>query len=600
MWLMNFEDWKGSLVEGKNPCYQCVRQGNDNNQDNFHLYSDERGGYCFSCGFKILSDEYREAIQIENEQNNPMEYEYMAGEWSEEIFEQIKESTGLDSKGYRGIRTDISRSLGIRYEYSEEDGSVVKTFYPITKGCMEKDVKKSISGLKVREHPKTFYSIGEVGSDCDMFLQWKFKTHRSLLLITAGEADALAAYQMLYDNHVRRGNSKLYDEVAVISSTVGEGGTAKQLRKHYQWLTQFNKIVVCMDNDDAGRKATEDIVKILPKGKAFTISLRYEDINKYLDNGDEQSFLNDFWGHKPYVPDGIKSSADGFDGIAEELLSPKFTLPKYMHRLQHNMGGGIQQGRIVNIIAATSTGKTTHVNNMVYHWIFNSPEVPTIVTLEATAAQYSLNLLQTHLQENFTFGKSGSEIYEYINTPEVIEARKELMYREDGTPRYYMIDERSGSIKNIEEQIEEMFKKYNSKLIVIDVLSDLLRGSNADLAEDHMNFQKVLVKEGCTIINVLHTVKIPLNSESGKPRDVTEYDALGTGSFVQSAAINLVLNRDKLVDNQIVRNTTSVLMPKCRGGVTGQAGGWYFDFDTFTCYDYDDYIRENPHLFAKE
>lgn len=368
------------------------------------------------------------------------------------------------------------------------------------------------------------------------------------------------------------------------------------MSKQYEWVSQFQKVIICMDEDKAGRKAAEDIVKVLPKGKAFVMRMRYNDPNEYLMEGSAQDFINDFWNHRPHVPDGIKSSAEGFDDIEEELLAPRLSLPPYMYKMQKMMGGGIQQGRIVNIIAATSVGKSTHVNRLAHHLIFNSDVSPTIVTLEATASQYSLDLLQTHVGKNFTFGKDGKQVMEFINTPEMLEYRKELAYREDGSPRYYMIDERSGSIKNIEKQMEEMLKRYGSKVFIIDVLTDLLRGSATEYAEDHMNFQKILVKEGCTIINVMHTVKLPLG-EDGKVRDATEFDAFGTGSFVQSAAINIVLNRDKVSENNVIRNTTRATLAKCRGGITGDAGEWYFDFGSFTCHDLDEWKKDNPHMF---
>src|SRR5690606_12480879 len=130
---------------------------------------------------------------------------------------------------------------------------------------------------------------------------------------------------------------------------------------------------------------------------------------------------------------------------------------------------------------------------------------------------------------------------------------------------------------------------------VIDVLTDLLRGSSEQFSEDHMNFQRNMAKNGVTTVNVLHTRKPPQNAE-GKPRKVSEFDALGTGSFVQSAAYNIVLNRDKLSESELVKNTTEVDLPKCRGGKTGNAGRWYYDFNTVTCYDLDDYLLQHPEL----
>ena len=588
--------------EHKTACPKCVSVGRDNSGDNLHVYGldgdgEYLGGRCFSCNYTIPSEQWmrdNKPINLED-----LEYELKGELFNEEVHDGIKSITSFESQNYRGISRKTSQYFGVRYEASTKDGSIAKTYYPTTKGVVEGvPLSEAICGYKIRNHPKTFHAVGETGADCDLFMQFRFPTHKGFLLICAGEIDSLSAYQMLRAEYDKNPNNK-YDEIAVVSPLTGEGGAAAHLRKHYEWLDQFKKIIVCMDNDEAGRLATEAIVEVLPRGKMFVMNLRHGDVNEYLKNNDAQSFINDFWGNRPYTPDGIKSSVDGFREIKDELLKPRITLPTYMHELQDMMGGGIQQGRIVNIIAATSAGKSTHANRMVYHWIFNSPIIPTIISLEATAAQYNIDLLQTHLGLNFTFGKTGEEIVEFIEQDWVQDKIKELCFREDGSPRYYIIDERSGDISGIEEQMEIMHKKHGSKLFLVDVLTDLLRGSNSEKSEDHMTYQKMIAKEGATIINVHHTTKIPLGMD-GKVRKVTEFDAFGTSSFVQSAAINIVLNRDKMDDNDLDKNTTSVSLPKCRGGKTGDAGKWYFDFQTSTVHDLGDFLKANPHMANQE
>jgi len=64
-----------------------------------------------------------------------------------------------------------------------------------------------------------------------------------------------------------------------------------------------------------------------------------------------------------------------------------------------------------------------------------------------------------------------------------------------------------------------------------------------------------------------------------------------------TAAINIVLNRDKLNEDNMVKNTTEVELPKCRGGKTGEAGQWYYDFPTATCYDKDEWMMAQPNNF---
>jgi len=569
-------------------CPRCAKNGRDTSGDNFHVYGLDKngkylGGHCFCCEYTIPSEEWLE-------ENGEVE-DVVGKEFNDAVRNDIKASTGVDSKGFRGIRKETSVFFGVRYDYND-DGSVKTIYYPTTKNTV-------LTGYKLRVVPKSFPNpFGETGKDCDMFGQFRFKTHNGICLIVGGEADQMAAYQMLSDMQ----KDKKYDSISVVSPLIGESGAYKQVQNNYAFFDQFKKIIVCMDNDEAGQAAAEKIINVLPRGKVSIMKMRRKDPNSYIwDNATgtklnfEQEFINDFWAAKPFTPAGVKSAADGIDEIADELRKPRITLPQYMHKMQDMMGGGIIQGRIGNVIAHTSVGKSCHVNRMVYHWIFNSPVVPTIVSLEATASQYMLEILSIHMEVNLLWKMTTEQLLEFLDTEEGKRVCNELAYKPNGEPRFFIIDDRAGSIKDMEKELEMLYKKFDSKLFVIDVLTDLLRGSNEEYSEDHMNFQRNMAKNGVTIINVLHTRK-PQQSPDGKTKNVTEYDALGTGSFVQSAHYNIVLNRNKLSDNVLEKNTTEVDLAKCRGGKTGQAGKWYYEFDKSKCHDLDDWLTIHPEM----
>lgn len=586
--------------EHKTGCPWCISQGLDKSQNNLHVYGiDEngkhRGAHCFAGAASnpkhtIPSEEYMESSGFSYEYEEEFE-KLSAKEFNQEIHNRLKEASGTDPRKYRGIPKEVSQPTGVRYQYDEQTGEVNTTYYPCT-------TNYELTGYKVRSHPKKFWSMGNTGASCDMFMQFRFKTHSGMCLIAGGEHDALAAYTMLKTQQ----KDKKFDEIAVVSPTIGETSAYSQVKNHYEWFNQMKRIVICMDSDEAGQKATEALVEVLPKGKVYVMKMRRKDPNSYLYDKESgktfdftNEFVSDFWAAKPYAPEGVKSASESFDEIEEELLKPRITLPPFMHKMQEMCGGGFIQGRIANIIADTSVGKSTFVNRMVYHWIFHSPEVPTIVSLEATAGQYMLEMLTIHLQKNLRWVMTDVEIIEYLKSEEGQHLKEELCFKEDGSPRFYLIDDRTGDIKDTEKQVEKLFKQYGSKMFVFDVLTNLLEGSSEQHIDDHMHFQRNMVKHGITFVNVLHTRKPP-NSADGKPRKVTEYDAKNSGTFVQSAAYNIVMNRDKLAEDDTVKNTTEVDLPKCRGGKTGSAGKWYFDFITATCHDFDDYLQENPEL----
>lgn len=576
-----------------------------------HIYDESESWHCFGscgeggdvvnfirkvedCGFneavkkaaQILNIKEAEVKQMLEEKKEKVEAPvigYPAMD-KDELRDFINGKT-YNSGNYRGIPDEIGKFFGHLNDV-DENGKVTARYYP------ETNDDGKVCGYKCRNTPKdfSFGKVGNTGNKSQLSGQVKFKNGGKYVLIVGGEEDKAAAYAMLKANQ----KDGEYDTIAVVSPTSGESSAAKQCARQYDWLDKYEFIVVGMDNDEAGRKAAVEIAKVLPKEKVRIATWSSKDPNQMLQEGKSKQFVRDFYGAKPLVTNGVKDSTTMRSAMKQELLAPKIPLPPHMHRLQEAMGGGIRQGRIVNVIGDTSVGKSSHVNGMVYYWIFNAPEKICVVSLEATEGQYGLDLSSLHLEKNLTWYEDGQDIIDYIEQPEVDALLDNLEYCEDGTPRFYLIDERDGDISYLERQMEQMYRQNGCKIFVIDVLTDILRGSNETKQEDHMKWQKQFIKNGVTIINVLHTRKPSQNAE-GKLRKVTEYDALGSGTFVQSAAINIVINRDKMAGG-IEQNTTYVDMPKCRGGKTGEICKWYYDFKTRKIWDLDDYLEAHPEV----
>ena len=493
---------------------------------------------------------------------------------------------------YRGVRAEILNMFGHLVEF--KDGQPYRIYYPETNPelCTDPSLK-TLVGYKTRTLPKKFGvgNVGVVGKRNELSGQFRFRNIRGkYILIVGGELDQVSAYQMLMDCRRQDG----YEPIPVVSPTIGESGAADQIKAQYDFLDQFETIVIGMDSDKAGREAAKKICQVLPKDKVKIANWTYKDPNVMLQKGMQKQFVADFFNAEDYEEGTIKDSVDALDGIREFLTAPRITLPPYMHRLQENMRGGIRStGAIVNIIAHTSTGKTLVTDNMMYHWLFHSPLTPTVVSLERTAEELMIDFVSMRLKKNLTFYSDGKEAWEIITSEEGIQAQKEISVNEDGKRRFYIIDERDGDIYTLQRQMERSAKKYGSKMFIIDPLTDLLRSLGNEAQEEFMKWQKYMKKEGYVFINVLHTRKPGVDAE-GNAKFVTEYDALGSGTFVQSADINIVLNRNKNDPDPVKRNLMYVDMPKCRGGVTGPAAKWYFDIERREQVDYEDWLQSQP------
>lgn len=481
------------------------------------------------------------------------------------------EATGYTAHNYRGISDETNKFYG-HLTKLDANNNVLARYYP------ETNTNDKMAGYKCRNHPKDFSRglKGNTGAKNQLSGQIKFKSGGKYLLIVGGEEDKAAAYQMLAESR----KDKDYDPVAVVSPTAGENSCAGQVAHNYEFCDGFDFIHIGMDNDDAGRRAAAAIAKVLPKEKVKIVKWSGKDPNQMLLDGKSKQFARDFYAAKPLVASGIVESSGLMDSVREELLRPKIKLPPEWAPLEEAMKGGIRQGSIVNIIGDTSVGKSTLVNRLNYFWMFNAPEKVGVASLEATSGQYTLDMLSLHLEKNLLWMGEGVNILEYLDRPDVMAQYDDLLTDENGAPRFSILDERDGDIKALEAQIEKLIHQHGCRIIVIDVLTDILRGINSELQEAHMAWQKQIVKTGVTIINVLHTRK-PQTSEGGW-RKASEYDALGSGTFVQSAAYNIVASRDKMNSNELIRNTTHIDMPKCRGGITGEIMKLIYDPETRT------------------
>ena len=574
---------------------------NCGSKDNLAVY-DDNSYYCFSgCGYKSVSEDYKEANQKKSsskvkstvKQKENMEEvkseksEKLKPAVTEEQTAELKERTSNTCDGYRGISDSVIKSFGVRTEFNE-DGEVYATYYPCTE-------QGKLVGWKPRVHPKSFGgSIGRTGATCDLFGQFKYKQGGKTVLVVGGEHDAIAAYQMLQEYY----KSKNWEfEPVVVSPTVGETGSAKQLAAQYSWFDGFSKIIIGYDSDEPGVAATQKAVQVLPKGKVFIANWSMKDPNEMLLKGKERQFISDFYNAKQYIPDGILASNQLSAKMREELMTPKVPLPPFMHKLQDMMAGGIPLGRIINLGSASGTGKSTIVDECLYYWIFNSPHLVGIISLESSAGQYGLKILSRHISYKIELMQNDDALA-FIDSDHIQKKEHELFNNEDGSPRFYLMDERDGGIESLKSTIENMVISCGVKVVAIDPLQDVLDGLSADEQALFMKWQKGMVKShGVTFMNINHVRK---NSGGQKANstgaDLHEEDLFGSSSIFKSGACNLLFMRDKEAEDEIERNTTKMKATKIRWtGKTGIAGKYYYDNETHTMHDLDDYLNGVTH-----
>lgn len=580
------------------PNQPCLDTDGCGSSDAMAIYipeNEDMNAHCFSCN-KNFNKKELESLCIDSDEDLE---EYLTrtkpvkksgGELlTDAQIEAVLKRTGSNGNGFRGIDDETLKFYRIRTEF--KDGEVFKRYYPNTI-----DYKPSSFHVRVVKE-KMFFFMGKAGRETDFFGQRLFKDGGKRLLIVGGQEDCAAAQQMLWSYRKKKGSTG-YGRDAVVSVPSGENCVAS-IEKHYAWLDTFGEIILGLDNDEVGREAAQKAAERLPKGKVRIASWSGKDPNAMLEAGQQTEFVDNFFRAKQYVPIGILDTTTLADKLRETIILPKVNLPEFMMELQALMAGGIPMRKIVNIAAETGIGKTSLVNEIVYHWMFSPNIRPAVVTLELDAPEYAMSLLSRHIGKKLSLFDDAEKALNYVNQPWVKEKEHTLYFHEDGSPRWYLIDDRSCKVESIISKVEELVVSFGCNVIVFDPLSDLIARRPLDEQEDFMAWQKNMKKMHDVIfLNVNHVRGSSTALEKGQDRVrfITEDDMMGSTSIPKSADCNILLSRNKYSEDVIKRNTTEVWIPKCRWtGRTGSGGDWYYDNDKHKLYDleyFTKYVQE--------
>ena len=313
-----------------------------------------------------------------------------------------------------------------------------------------------------------------------------------------------------------------------------------------------------------------------------------------LVKGKQKEFMNKFFEAKLYTPTGIVSSESVYDEIVKRAETDKLPFPPEFEKLNKALAGGIPFGFIVNILAGSGIGKSSFLNQVTTYYTKVCNERVGVVTLEADAGAYGENLLSYYCKRKISLIENRDEKIEFLKSDYVKKCAKDLFIREDGTPSFYLLDDR-GDFDKLQDKIEELIIGFGVRVILIDVISDVFSGMSLEQVDKWMQWEKNLVKRfNCIIIQVAHVRKAGSGQKSASEgAKLTEEQLIGSGTQYRSAGINLALVRDKNAEDETVRNTTEIYLLKSRDtGITGKIMELYYDIDTHSLDDKDEYFKK--------
>lgn len=227
-------------------------------------------GYCFSCNTHV-PDPYGD----KPEGWTPPKPHVKTDEEIQEEFDEIDEYQVVDLVDRR-LRADVLKEYGVKVALDEAHGETpIAAYLPYTENGKLVRYKVRFLG------EKKMYNIS-MSKTVDLF-GWEraVATGAKRLIITEGEFDAIALTKILEIYTPEK-----YKEYipAVVSIPNGSGAAKRDISRVVQKIRRhFKEVVLCFDNDDAGEKAVEEVLSVLPEAQA--IHLPSKDANECLIKG---------------------------------------------------------------------------------------------------------------------------------------------------------------------------------------------------------------------------------------------------------------------------------------------------------------------------
>lgn len=426
------DEHEGSKKIGHVPCKAC------GSKDNAAVFTDGHT-YCFGC-----QDYQPPQDQVEQQPTTVSKRptELIDGYYTTLSVRKITEET------CRKFDYQVTDSYNNRPQqianYRNSDGLVV--------------------AQKIRDADKNFSILGDA-KKMTLFGQHLWNGGRKIV-ITEGEIDCMSVCQV-------QGNK--WPTVSL-----GQGATSgkKALIAAWDFLQQFEEIILMFDQDEVGQRAAVECAEALPVGKVKIAKLPCKDANECLQQGEGKAIINAIWQAKDWRPDGIVSSDDFRDIIGK---SDSASTVDYPYKKLNDMTRGIRTG-LVTICAGSGVGKSTFIREIAYS-LHNNGQTVGMLMLEETNKRTLQGLVGLHMEKNITIDDGVAD------EPEIIEAYDSLL----GKRPIYLFDHfGSTAVDTIVNRIQYMVKGMGCKHIFLDHVSILVSGLTGQVTDERRLIDQIM------------------------------------------------------------------------------------------------------------
>lgn len=528
------------------------------------IYEDG-GAKCYSCGtyFRDVGNQ-SSAVHVPRFNSNP---------------DRVRKET-IEKSPVRGFPTrDITRKVcefyGVRS--IEIGGDITHHFYPYQ------------DSWKVREvGPKNFYWVPSRANT--LFGQERFSGGGRRVVLVEGEMDVLAMQQANLD-----GSQKFFPVVGLPSSS-----DLGALMEQREWLRSFREVVVFMDNDSAGQKALERVLKTIGYDKCRVMEIPENDINDQLLKPDGAKILvSSMFNARERVPAGVVGRDTIRKAIIERLDTPSHPYNPALADVNKKLIGK-RGGEIVLFISGTGCGKSTMFREEILHTLHTTDAKIGVVSLEEAVGETGQKLAAMNMNVN--------PAAEHIDQEDLLRSFDEV-FGSDGDERLMLLDHQGAITDNtIMDQLTYMCLK-GCKYLFIDhitiLVSEGVDGLTGNEAQDRvMNDLLRLVKRfpDVWVGLISHLRKSTSERKSFEEGRMPSIDDIkGSGAIKQISFDIIAFARNTTAEEEDERNTINLSVLKCRwNGDTGPAGSIAYNRDTGRIRAVDGFSTTPSTTFTKE
>ena len=479
----------------------------------------------------------------------------------QETLQTIVEYDSLDLAD-RGLRADTLRMYGVKVSVNEHTQLPEAHYYPVY-------VNGQMTGYKKRYLPKTFMTIGNC-KNSDFFGSWLFPGGGKSLVLTEGEIDAMAAYQMTFDTSRNNRGWRC--------ASLPNGAEVSSIKRSLEWLESFDKVILCLDNDQQGQETTATISELLSPGKAHICVWPegFKDASDMLRAGALQQFMSMLFEAAPHTPSGIVSGADTWDALHDR---PRVESVPYPEHWELNASTyGIRLGELDTWTSGSGSGKTQVMRELQFHLLCVTDANVGIIALEEPLADTIEGLMSLYLNKRIQLPDVTYTAEEYKNAWDFVA----------GTNRIHLYDHwGSTDADTLFNKIRYLARGLDCKYIFLDHLSIVVSefagdGDERRQIDTIMSKLKKLTQElGVWIGLVVHLRKTSSGTSFEEGAVPSTDDLRGSGAIKQLSNGVFAIARNQQHPDEYFRNTSSVHSLKCRfTGRTGPAGWLHFDGQT--------------------